>query len=80
MNIQLIQGHFETKEAIDLVTKMIHIKIKFQEYKINNSSNEEDVKMRENRIKQLQKDLFNARESIKKLKGKITIQSEILIS
>lgn len=80
MNIQLIQGHFETKEAIDLITKMIHIKIKFQEDKINNNSNEEDVKMRENRIKQLQKDLFNARESIEKQKGKIAIQSEIHIS
>ncbi len=80
MNIQLIQGHFETKEAIDLIAKMIHIKIKFQEDKINNNSNEEDVKMHENRIKQLQKDLFNARESIGKQKGKIAIQSEINIS
>lgn len=58
MNIQLIEGQFTNKEALDLITQMIHIKIKFHENKINNNSNEEDVKYRETKIKNLQKELF----------------------
>lgn len=77
MTIQLIQGQFSAKDAVDIITQMIHVKIKFQESKINNSSNEEDIKMREGRIKSLQKDLFNARNHIEQQGGKIAIQSEI---
>ena len=58
MNIKLIEGQFNKKEALDLITQMIHIKIKFHENKINNNSNEEDVKYRETKIKNLQKELF----------------------
>ena len=58
MNIQLIEGQFTNKEALELITQMIHIKIKFHENKINNNSNEEDVKYRETKIKNLQKELF----------------------
>ena len=54
MNIQLIEGQFNKKEALELITQMIHIKIKFHENKINNNSNEEDVKYRETKIKNLQ--------------------------
>lgn len=77
MNIQLIQGQFSAKDAVDIITQMIHIKIKFHESKINSSSNEEDIKMREGRIKSLQKDLFNVRNYIEQQGGKIAIQSEI---
>lgn len=58
MNIQLIEGQFTNKEALELITQMIHIKIKFHENKINNNSNEEDVKYRETKIKNLQMELF----------------------
>jgi hypothetical protein len=58
MNIQLIEGQYNKKEALELITQMIHIKIKFHENKINNNSNEEDVKYRETKIKNLQKELF----------------------
>ena len=58
MNIQLIEGQFNKKEALELITQMIHIKIKFHENKISNNSNEEDVKYRETKIKNLQKELF----------------------
>ncbi len=43
---------------------IMHTEIKFQENKINDTSNEEDIKMRENKIKQLQKDLFETRKNI----------------
>lgn len=61
MNIQLIQGQFDRKEAIDIVTQMIHIKIKYHETKITLNSLEEDIKNREIKIKKLQKDLHEVR-------------------
>lgn len=79
MNIQLIQGQFSSKDAIDLITKMIHVKIQFHENAINNLDNEEDVKMREKRIKQLQKDLFETRKYIEQKAGMININAEIEI-
>jgi hypothetical protein len=79
MNIQLIQGQFNSKDAIDLITKMIHVKIQFHENAISNLDNEEDVKMREKRIKQLQKDLFETRKYIEQKGGMISVNAEIEI-
>ncbi|MEO5999957.1 MAG: hypothetical protein ABIN89_24170 [Chitinophagaceae bacterium] len=70
MNIQLIQGQFPRQEAIDIITKMVHVKIKFHEDKITGSCNEEDIKMRERRIKSLQKDLYDVRKVIADKKRK----------
>ena len=80
MNIQLIQGKFNAKDAIDIITQMIHVKIKYHEGKISNACNEEDIKMREARIKLLQKDLFEVRNYIEKQGSKILLQSEIQLS
>ena len=79
MKIQLIQGNFSAKDAIDIITQMIHIKIKFHESKISSNSNEEDIKMREKKIKQLQKDLFEARKHIEQKGRAIDIKAEIEI-
>jgi len=57
MNIQLIHGEFSPADAIDLLSQMIQIKIKYHENKINRNSNEEDIKTREAKIKQLQSEL-----------------------
>jgi hypothetical protein len=64
MKIQLIEGHFNAKDAIEIITQMIHVKIKFHENKIDNANNEEDVKMREKKIHLLQKNLFEVRKII----------------
>jgi hypothetical protein len=79
MKIQLIEGHFNAKDAIEIITQMIHVKIKFHENKIDNSNQEEDVKMREKKIHQLQKNLFEVRKEIESKEGKVSINSEILI-
>ncbi len=79
MKIQLIEGNFDAKDAIEILTKMIHVKIKFQEDKINEISGEEEMKMRENRIIHLQKNLFEMRKHIEQKIGKITIQSSITL-
>jgi len=79
MKIHLIQGHFTSKDAISIITKMIDVKIKFQEEKIKSADNEEDVKMRETRIKSLQKELYDSRKTIEALGENVSIQSEINI-
>ena len=61
MKINIIKGKFKPDEALSIITKMIDVKIKFQEEKIKTSDNEEDIKMRENRIKSLQKELYESR-------------------
>ena len=77
MKIHLIQGQFTVKDAISIVTKMIDVKIKFQEEKIKSSDNEEDVKMRETRIKTLQKELYESRKLIESHGNNISIESVI---
>jgi len=64
MNIQLIQGTFSSSDALDIITHMIHIKRKYHENKINIGNNEEDIKTREAKIKNLQKELFELRKAI----------------
>lgn len=77
MKLQLIHGHFEAKDAIEILTHMIHVKIRFHESKITSTSSEEEIKMREKRIKQLQKDLYEARVFIEKQKGAIDMDASL---
>ena len=79
MNIQLIQGQFTPQEAIDIITKMVQVKIKFNEDKITNSCHEEDIKLREKRIKSLQNELHEARKAIAEKNENIELQSVITI-
>ncbi len=82
MNIQILDGEFKSNEAIQLITQMIHIKIKYHENKISLSQLEEDIKARETKIKRLQKDLYEFRNTIDsttkvvKLKAIINIDSK----
>ncbi|HRD38025.1 MAG TPA: hypothetical protein PLC65_05295 [Bacteroidia bacterium] len=77
MKINLLNGNFSRKESLDLITKMIHVKVKFHEDKIASAENEEDIKMRETRIRQLQKDLYEVRNLIESSKGNINLTGEI---
>jgi hypothetical protein len=79
MNIQLIKGVFSAKDAIDIITYMVHVKIKFHENKINKVSSEEDIKMYERRIKELQRDLFLIRKYIETKGDTVILNSEIQI-
>lgn len=77
MKIQLLNGNFSEKESVEILTKLIQVKIQFHEQKINEISGEEEIKMRENRIKKLQKELFEARMFIEKRKESINLNCEI---
>jgi len=63
MNIQLIEGEFKAKDAMDLITQMIHINIKFHENIISKSDNNDDIKAREIKISSLQKNLFDLKNT-----------------
>ena len=77
MTIQLLEGEFNTAEGLDLISQLINIKIKYQESKINNSANEEDIKQRERKIKRLHKDLEDIRKYVANNSNKLNIQSVI---
>lgn len=78
MNIQLIQGQFNNKEALELITQMIHVKIKFHENKIYNNGNEEDVKYRETKIKNLQKELFDLKHFLDKKGSSVQLEAQVV--
>jgi hypothetical protein len=79
MNIQLLQGEFNSKEAMDLITQMIHIKIKYHEHKIDKSSPEEEIKFRESKIKRLQKELYEFKSKYAQQNAKVNIDAIIKI-
>ncbi len=80
MNLQLLKGTFSSKEGIDLITQLAHVKIKYHENKIKDTENIEDIKMRESRIKQIQKDLFEARKHIEANPKGVSLESIIVIN
>lgn len=76
MKIQLINGQFSSDEIIDIVSKMIQVKINFHEQKISNSDAEEDIKQREKKIKILQENLQEIKSTLKD-KNNISLNSEL---
>jgi Txe/YoeB family toxin of Txe-Axe toxin-antitoxin module len=56
---------------------MIHVKIKYHEKKMMQQNNEKNIKMQETIIRQLQKDLFEARKKMEKESSNIIIESQI---
>jgi 3-methyladenine DNA glycosylase/8-oxoguanine DNA glycosylase len=80
MNLQILDGEFKNSEAIDLLSKIVGVKIKFHEEKIDIETNAEDIKMRESRIKQLQNDLAAIKNSLLNSHHKIAMNCNIEIS
>lgn len=79
MNIKLIEGHFSSSDALDLIVKLIHTKISYHEGKIGSDSTEEDIKYRESKIKYLQKELFDVRKYFESTKGNLKISADIVV-
>lgn len=80
MNIQLLEGEFTLKDAIDLINQMIQVKIKFHENKINNSELEEDIKARESKIKKLQHNLLELKNNISLSTNSVKLNATIQIN
>lgn len=79
MEMNLINGNFAQNDAIDLITSLFEVKIKYHENKIDKSHNEEDIKMREQRIKQLQKSLEEAKKYILANPNSFHIESSVML-
>lgn len=79
MTIQLLEGEFNANDAVELITKMIEVKIKFHESKISKSQQEEDIKSRENKIKALQNSLCDARTFLNSKNDSVNINSSLKI-
>ena len=77
--VHLLKGTFDKEDAINLITKMIDAKIKYHEEKIFKTDNEEDIKMRKKRIRQLQKELYEVRVFIEKQGKKIELNADIVL-
>ena len=73
MKLELLQGQYSSNDIIDIVSKIIQVKINYHEQKISNSDNEEDIEQREKKIKGLQEKLQEIRLN---LKNKNSIFSE----
>jgi cob(I)alamin adenosyltransferase len=80
MQLQLIKGTFTSYEALDLLEQLVHIKIKFHEQKIDKSQSEEDIKMREKRIKEMQDDLKELRSAILSGEENRSIEATIFVN
>lgn len=79
MQMNLLQGQFEKNDALHLITQFVHAKIRYHEDKIAQSANEEDIKMRENRIKELQRDLYELRKALDAQPNALNLQAKLEI-
>ena len=80
MHLKLIDGVFESKDALDIITQMIQVKIRYHENKITNDSTPEDIKFRDGKISKLQHELEHARKQISALKGKVNLHAKVDIT
>jgi len=55
MNIQLMHGDFSASESLGLITKMIHLEIKFYEDKIQKENNINAIKKTKKRSSNFKK-------------------------
>lgn len=73
----LVEGTFALHQAIALVTELYDVKIRFHESMIQGNTMEEDVKMRERKIKSLQETRAHLIARIKSSGNVVAIRSDI---
>lgn len=64
MNLQLLNGKFTPEESLHVLSQWVQATIAFHENKIDTSQNEEDIKMREQSIKHIQKEFHEIKHAI----------------
>lgn len=77
MTTQIIQGQYTTKEAIDLLTQLIKVKINFHETKMEAAQSKEEKKLWKSKIVELQKKLREINKQVKQYKKGIELESLI---
>ena len=79
MNIQLIEGRFNSGDALKMITEIIHVNIRFHENKIKEQVTEKEMKTHINQIQELQKKLFEVGDLIKYGESNLYLKSSIEI-
>jgi hypothetical protein len=75
--IHLVDGRYTAAQTADLVTQLVQVKISFLEKLIQKSSEEEEIKMRETRIKALQVELRELKQAISTMSDSLDIDASI---
>ncbi len=79
MNLSLIQGEFSPQDALDLISRMIQIKIEYHETRIHKELTEEDIKFRETKIRNLQNELHLLRNHLNTDHKMLSVHAQITI-
>jgi hypothetical protein len=77
-NAVLMDGVFETNDALDLIAAMYQQKVRFHESKIQHADSEEDIKLREEKIKALQLQLGKLRAMMQG-SSKVQVHAEFTV-
>lgn len=72
-----MKGAFSGPELLALLEPMVQTKIRFNESKIDAAATEEDIKMREARIKQLQQDWQAIRQEMSQAPGLLKVNAVV---
>jgi len=79
MTVQLVTGEFSKIETLNMITQIFEMRIKFHEDKIMSSHNEEDIKMREKKIKFLQGELAQERKYLVSKEEPVAVSCTIIL-
>lgn len=79
MELKLIDGEYTPREALALITSLVHVKIKAIENQINMFADESDIKSKESKIKQLQAELHEIRDEIMSSNSPVVLSGLIRI-
>lgn len=80
METTLIDGEFSSSDALQVITRLFEVKIRYHEEQIGRSAQEEDIKMRERKIRQLQQNLADIRDYIRNNGQQVWIHANVHIN
>lgn len=76
---ELISGSFSKEDALELISGIVALKINYHEKMIDRAANEEDIKMRENRIRKLQDELADFRQTLNQKEEPVSLSASLSI-
>jgi hypothetical protein len=80
MKFQLIDGLYNTREALELLGDLVRVKMAYLENRIHASLSEEDIKLVENRIKQLQREWSELQHQVRSSGESCKLESSVEIA
>lgn len=80
MELSLIKGQFTPEESLELLHHLVQVKIRFHENQIKAGADEEDIRMRESRISELQRELAAIRKKIMSGESRVDMNAVVEFS